>query len=188
MLRNANYIYNNVVIADENNTTKQFCKPAQVGVDLSIKKVNIFETAGFVSTGKTHVGVRKELPTEKLSYTNAKGETFEFEGWYLPKGTYDCELNEGVTFSETDTGYVIMRSSLNRNGVSVQSAVWDPGFTTAADDGKVFSMGVRITVDNENGLYLEKNARVAQLIVFENEPTSLYNGQFQNGRTDSRLK
>lgn len=39
MLKNAEYIYENVIISDENNTTKQYCKKAQVGVDLSVKNI-----------------------------------------------------------------------------------------------------------------------------------------------------
>lgn len=32
MLKNAQYIYDNIIIADEVNTTKKYCAKAQVGV------------------------------------------------------------------------------------------------------------------------------------------------------------
>ena len=48
MLRNADYIYNNVIIADELNTTKKYCKKAQVGVDLSLRSVNKIVSRGCI--------------------------------------------------------------------------------------------------------------------------------------------
>ena len=42
-------------------------------------------------------------------------------------------------------------------------------------------------VDNREGFWLEANARIAQLVVLESEPTSLYNGQWQGGLKQSKL-
>ena len=83
---------------------------------------------------------------------------------------------------ERDTGYIIMRSSLNRCGITIHSAVWDPGFSSGEN-----KITIRMTVENPHGFFLEKDARVAQLLIFENEPTELYDGQFQNGRITSKL-
>ena len=80
-----------------------------------------------------------------------------------------------------------MRSSLNRNFVTIQSALWDCGYTTQ-DGEKIYSPTLRLTVDTEEGFYLEKDARVAQLIVAVGEDTVLYGGegsQFQGGRKTS---
>ena len=112
-----------------------------------------------------------------------------FEGWYLTLGTYICELNEGCQLGKHDTGLIIKRSSLNRSGVETQSCVWDPGFTTQ-DGEAINTMTIRLTVMNPKGFYLQKNARVAQLIVIENEDSALYGGegsQWQGGRTKSSL-
>jgi len=48
------------------------------------------------------------------------------------------------------------RSSLNRCGVSIHSAVWDAGYT-----GRSQSM---LVVYNTHGFRLHKNARVMQLV------------------------
>ena len=111
----------------------------------------------------------------------------DYKGWYLPKGTYIAILNEGCNFGGNDTGLIILRSSLNRCGVSVQSAVWDPGYNSF-NEGNILPISVRITVDTPEGIFIEKDARVAQLLVFQNEDTSLYDGQFQGGNLQSKIK
>lgn len=188
MLRNADYIYNNVIVTDESE--EEHCKKAQVGVDLSVRAIYKITTPGCVAKSRTFVGTYEEIPSRSIIYKHFKDpsdwsnwdEVSIPDGWFLPKGTYICEVNEGCNFGDRDTGYIIMRSSLNRNGVTIGSAVWDPGFNSG--DQRIT---IRLTVDNENGFYLEKNARVAQLLVWENESTELYDGQFQGGRITSKL-
>ena len=181
MLKNAEYIYENVVIADEVDTTKKYCKKAQVGVDLSIREVSKIISHGCIYTDKSYVSKYKNIPTE-----NIVGSDKDYEGWFLPKGTYIVLLNEGCNFGPTDTGLIILRSSLNRCGVSVQSAVWDPGYNSFNGDS-ILPMSVRLTVDTEQGIFIEKNARIAQLLVFQNDDTTLYDGQFQGGNLQSKL-
>lgn len=170
MLRNASYIFDNVIIGN-----KEHCKKAQVGVDLSVHRLFELGCAGTVLKGKTIVPRYDEIP-----HTYLAGEGVD--GWFLDPGTYILEANEGCKLGECDTGYIIMRSSLNRCGVTIHSAVWDPGFSSGEN-----KITVRMTVENPHGFFLEKDARVAQLLIFENEPTELYDGQFQNGRITSKL-
>lgn len=180
MLKNAQYIYDNIIKADEINTTKKWCKKAQVGVDLSIKSIQLINQAGKVFVDKTIAP--QYTPVEIGDIGEGR------KGWFLPQGTYICDLNEGCSFGERDTGLIILRSSLNRSGVTICSAVWDPGYTSVEkDSNKVNSMSIRMIVDNREGFWLEANARIAQLIVFESEPTNLYNGQWQGGLKQSKL-
>lgn len=178
MLKNAQYIYDNIIIADEINTTKKYCKKAQVGVDLTIKRVFDVNTKGVVEINKTTIPEYVEHPSIATpSYINNE-EKYMF---YLEKGTYIVELNEGIKLGKNNTALIIMRSSLNRCGVTIQSAVWDPGYTTASND-KIGTMSVRLTVDTDKGFIVEKNARICQILVFENEDSDLYNGQWQGGK------
>lgn len=183
MLKNANYIYDNVIKADGVHTTKDFCKKAQVGVDLSVKNVMKFKTSGKVFKDQTYASCTEPIGTTYI-YDSLKQQTREV--WDLTPGTYIIELNEGCSFSPNDTGFIILRSSLNRCGVSIESAVWDPGYTSVEGD-EVNTMSVRMTVHNPHGFELEKNARVAQLVVVDNQDTEVYNGQWQGGRTTSKL-
>lgn len=160
MVRTADYIYNNILIADGKTSTLEYCKKT-TGVDLSVKKFYNITSAGRILKSGTKVGAYHEI--NKSSY-KVGGDSFT--GWFLPKGDYICELNEGCKFGEKDIGYIILRSSLNRNGVSLTSAIWDPGFTTQ-NEKSIESMSVRLTVDSTYGVYIEENARVGQLMVFE---------------------
>ena len=184
MLKNADYIWNNIIIADEKNTTKQYCKKAQVGVDLSLRKICKLNTPGYVLKSKTIASEQEELP--KILFQLPESQE-SVTGWHIPKGTYIIHLNEGCNFGPNDTGYIILRSSLNRSGATIVSAVWDPGY--CSQDGDVINtMSIRINVDTDLGIYIEENARVAQLLVFESEDTEQYNGQWQGGQIVSKLK
>ena len=187
MLRSAKYIEEHNIIHDDVNSFKKG-KGAQVGFDLSVKNIWKIVTPGFVSKTKTHVPPYLLMKSDDVIYPYAEGGSIWFKGWRLDRGTYILECNEGVHFGPNDTGYIIMRSSLNRTGASIQSAVWDPGFTTQ-DDEKVNTITIRLTVDTDEGFYLEQDARVAQLLVMENEDTVGYGttgeSQFQGGRRQS---
>lgn len=182
MLRNANYIYDNILVADDVNSTLEYCKKAQVGVDLSVRNFKKLKSAGVILKSKSIVSDLETVAKE--DYTQ-KG--YNFTGWYLRPGSYILELNEGCNFGMNDTGYIILRSSFNRSGCTVVSAVWDPGYKSINDNGTIGPMAVRFNVDTPNGIYIEENARIAQLIVFENEDTTLYDGQFQGGNFTSKL-
>lgn len=174
MLKNSTYIKDKVLIEDGKNTTKKYIKEA-TGVDLSVKNFYSIVKPGIILNHKTIVGDYRLIEKRNWEY---KG--YSFYGWYLPKGTYICSLNEGCKFGPNDVGYIVLRSSLNRNGVSLVSAVWDPNFTTKGEDG-VDTMSVRVTVDTPHGIYIEENSRVGQLMVFEIEDgATQYDGQFQN--------
>ena len=184
MLRTAKYIRDNVLIADEVNTTLQYCKDA-TGVDLSAKNFYTLSNAGIVYKDKTKVYPYKVL--DKIDVVDSSLPR-DFRGWYLPQGSYICELNEGCKFGPNDVGYIVLRSSLNRNCVSLYSAIWDPNFTTR-DGDKVNTMSVRVNVDTPKGVYIEENARVGQLLVFDIEDgATQYTGQWQGGAVKSNLE
>ena len=187
MLKSAQYIEENNIIFDNENSFKKG-KKAQVGFDVSVKNIYKQYYPGLILKNKTFVPQYIKVPVDtiKYPYTEPLGlkEPVVFEGWFLPKGTYLLECNEGVQFGANDTGYFIMRSSCNRCFVTILSALWDPGFTTKNKDD-VNTVTLRLNVDAEEGIYLEKDARVAQLIVCDNEDTELYgtkDSQFQGGR------
>jgi deoxycytidine triphosphate deaminase len=68
-------------------------------------------------------------------------------------------------------GWLITRSSLNRNGVIVQSGLYDAGFK-----GNIAGTLYKF---NNNTVSLERGCRVAQFILAKAESRGLYNGQYQ---------
>ena len=132
-------------------------------MDLTLKEVRSIDSPGFILKDKTFASITS--PLMKNQFIDPNNQTHI--GYYIKKGTYIIELNEGCDFGPNDTGYIILRSSLNRSGVSICSAVWDPQYTSR--DGEVVNtMSIRLTVDTDEGVFIEENARIAQLIVFEN--------------------
>lgn len=139
-------------------------KPAQVGYDLSLKAVNKLESS--VKIGK----VLKDK-TELMNYRphgliNLDGQ----HGWLLYAGVYDITFNEGCKIPNNRVAFIKQRSSLHRNGAIINSPVFDPGFETEF-------MGTLLYVHET--LFIEENARVAQIYFHECAPAEMYNGQFQ---------
>lgn len=144
----------------------QFSKPAQVGIDLSLSSVYICTAGSVVFQDSTYID---PLGFEEVKTTQVDHK----ECWVLKPGTYAITFNEGCKIPANAAAFIIHRSSLYRTGTSIVSPVWDPGFETK-------QMGTVMTVNVE--LTVEKNARVAQMIVHEiKENAELYNGQFQGG-------
>ena len=83
-------------------------------------------------------------------------------------------MAQGCNIPEDVTLLIRQRSSLLRNGASLHSSVFDPGFATD-------SIGTVLTVTTQ--LRIEQGARICQIYGHENEPVNkedLYNGQWQN--------
>tara|TARA_R110002096_G_scaffold360533_3_gene553443 strand:+ start:455 stop:946 length:492 start_codon:yes stop_codon:yes gene_type:complete len=140
-------------------------KPAQVGYDLSVKNIQSLEGCGRVYADKTVVNDLTQLPlTVEDGYRS---------GWWLEPDTYDITMNEGCRISGVRTAMVRQRSSLLRNGAIIASSVFDPGFCTD-NIGTVMVVTKRI--------FIERDARVAQMYFHENTEGELYDGQFQNDK------
>ena len=149
-------------------------KPAQVGYDLSLKQVNRIGNKG---VNDPKIGRVLKDKTELSSYTpqglmNLDGVT----GWLLYAGAYDITFNEGCKIPANRVGLIRQRSSLLRNGTVLHSSVFDPGFETEF-------MGT-VMVVNET-IFIEENARVAQIYFHECEPVTddnLYSGQWMHDK------
>lgn len=140
-------------------------KPAQVGYDLSVQNIKLTGgSMGMVLVDKTIVG---EL--QDISEANVNGR----DGWVLEPGTYDVTMNEGCDIAANRTAMVRQRSSLLRNGAIIASSIFDPGFRTD-------NIGTVMIVTNR--IFIEKDARVAQMYFHENNEGELYDGQFQNDK------
>jgi deoxycytidine triphosphate deaminase len=147
-------------------------KVAQVGFDLTLKQVN---EIGVVGNGyHSRIGKVLKDKTELTTYTpyalmNLDGAT----GWLLYEGVYDITFNEGCKIPDNRVAFIKQRSSLYRNGAIINSPVFDPGFETEF-------MGTLMYVHET--LFIEENARVAQIYFHECEAAELYDGQWQGDK------
>jgi deoxycytidine triphosphate deaminase len=153
-------------------------KPSQVGYDLSLKavqKVGTKISGGVYNLSRGgKIGKVLKDKTELTTYTTINTIMLEgVEGWLLHEGIYDITFNEGCKIPDNRVAFIKQRSSLYRNGAIINSPVFDPGFETE-------NMGTLVYVYET--IFIEKDARVAQIYFHECEPAEKYNGQWQNDK------
>ena len=135
---------------------------AQVGYDLTLKGVKKIN-GGVVMADKTSVNDYTEI----LPIQNANDKLI----YKLEPGTYSLTFEQGIKLPTNRTAFIRHRSSILRCGGIITSGVYDSGF-------EVDEMGgVLVTTQP---IIIEKGARVAQIIVFENYEADAYNGQWQS--------
>ena len=134
------------------------------GIDLTVREVACFSSRGRLSESNRG----RELSALTRLEFGVDGSLDLLPGPYL------VTFNEVVTLPDYVMALGRPRSSLNRCGVSMHSAVWDAGYS-----GRSQSL---LVVYNPHGFRLHRNARVMQLVFFY---TSVavnkgYVGQYQN--------
>ena len=140
--------------------------PAQVGYDLTIKDIKYLK-------GLCSIGIKENTLPEYLSLFPTENK------WCLNNGVYSCTFNEGGKIPPKHAGIFKTRSSLVRCGVIIESGLYDPNF-------ECLNFGAMVFINNPHGsIIIEKDSRVAQLLLFETEASDLYNGQYQ-GEKDKK--
>ena len=137
-------------------------KPAQVGVDLTVKEIKLI-----------HGGRLYKNETKLHDYTPATLSIDDDgrEGWWLlPNQAYSVTFEQGIELDNLHAGMITHRSSLLRMGWSCMSGIYDPGF--AVDE-----MGA--VIKGNTYIFVEKGARIAQIIIHECHSSTLYDGQWQ---------
>jgi deoxycytidine triphosphate deaminase len=156
-------------------------KPAQVGYDITLKAVQKVGSrmSGTPVYTDSKIGKILKDKTELTTYTAINTIMLDgVEGWLLHDGVYDITFNEGCKIPDNRVAFIKQRSSLYRNGAIINSPVFDPGFETE-------NMGTLVYVYET--IFIEKDARVAQIYFHECEPAEKYNGQWQNDKQRSSL-
>jgi dUTP pyrophosphatase len=103
---------------------------------------------------------------------------FDGDGFVeLTPGIYHIVYNEVVRLPEDLMALGRARSSLNRSGVTIHTAVWDAGYS-----GRSTSL---LSVLNPAGFRVQRGARVMQLVFFglATATSSGYQGAYQNENT-----
>ena len=133
------------------------------GIELTLNRVERFTSAGAVAFDNSE---RKLPQTEPID--------FDPSGWIdLTAGSYLVTFNEIVSIPKDVAALARARSTLQRCGASLETALWDPGYR-----GRSQSL---LVVYNSQGLRLKKNARLMQLVFMrlEKEAEKTYSGKYQ---------
>ena len=132
------------------------------GFDLTLRDVSLLQSAGKIAVTNSQRLVSDLAPL-----------VFDGLGFIdLMPGAYNITYNEIVHLPKNIMALATPRSSLLRCGVTVDTAVWDAGYS-----GRSQSLMV---VYNPRGFRLQRNARVVQLVFMElTQETEGYQGAYQ---------
>jgi dUTP pyrophosphatase len=118
------------------------------GFDLTLRDIALLQSPGKLATSNSQRQVSGLAPL-----------VFDGLGFiHLAAGIYSVTYNEIVHLPRNIMALATPRSSLLRCGVTINTAVWDAGYS-----GRSQSLMV---VYNHQGFRLQQNARIVQLVFF----------------------
>ena len=127
-------------------------------VDLRLGKVfKILPTLFVISEERKQHRTTEELIPDQDGY------------YFLHPGSYEVVMENIITVGENEAGWVITRSSLNRNGCFLTSGLYDSGYS-----------GVMAGVLHVAGgpTKIQKGTRIGQYLNFDAEMLSKYEGSY----------
>ena len=132
-------------------------------VDLRVQDIFALKDETFVLTDdkKTHRGSEKINVDENGMFC-------------LEPGVYEIIMENLVTIPEGYAGWVITRSTLNRNGLHITSGLYDSGYSGV--------MAGLLHVAHGPAA-IQRGSRVGQFLMFEAETLSMYDGDYGIGKS-----
>ena len=132
-------------------------------VDLRLDKVfkikkDVFEIS---NDHKKHRGTEYELKPDSNGY------------FVLEPGDYEVVMENIVHVGEGEAGWVITRSTLNRNGVFITSGLYDTGYHGVM--AGVLHVGIGVA-------RIKKGTRIGQYLSFDAEALHSYDGDYGVGK------
>ena len=137
------------------------------GIDLTLHNIALLQSSGKIAAMDSYRLVSDLAPL-----------VFDGLGFVdLMPGAYIITYNEIVHLPKNIMALATPRSSLLRCGVTINTAVWDAGYS-----GRSQSLMV---VYNPQGFRLQRNARIVQLVFLElTGETEGYHGAYQGENID----
>lgn len=132
-------------------------------VDLRLDKVfkiskDVFEIS---NEHKKHRGTEYELQPDRQGY------------FFLEPGDYEVVMENIINVGEGEAGWVITRSTLNRNGLFLTSGLYDSGYHG------VMAGVLHVTVGTAK---IKQGTRIGQYLSFNAEALHKYNGDYGVGK------
>ena len=132
------------------------------GIDLTLREISMLQSAGRITTMNSQRLVSDVAPLvfDGLNFID------------LMPGAFIITYNEIVHLPKDVMALAAPRSSLLRCGVTINTAVWDAGYS-----GRSQSLMV---IYNPQGFRLQRNARIVQLVFLQlTQETEGYQGAYQ---------
>ena len=132
-------------------------------VDLRLDKIfTINESVFEISNDhKKHRGTGHELQPDYQGY------------FFLKPGHYEVVMSNIIRVGEGEAGWVITRSTLNRNGLFLTSGLYDSGYHGA------MAGFLHVTVGPAR---IKKGTRIGQYLSFDAESLTMYDGDYGIGK------
>ena len=137
------------------------------GIDLTLRDIAMLQSPGRIaaSNEQRRVADTSPLVFDGLGYID------------LMPGAYIITYNEIVHLPGNVMALARPRSSLLRSGVTIDTAVWDAGYS-----GRSQSL---LVVYNPQGFRVQRNARIMQMVFFNlTAQTEGYQGAYQGENID----
>ena len=127
-------------------------------VDLKVQKILSIEENEFLidEDQKIHRG-SQEVQVQADGY------------FHLSPGSYEIVMENIIEVAEGEAGFVITRSTLNRNGVHITTGLYDSGY---------HGMMAAVMHVNCGVMKIKPGTRVGQYLNFQAETLSLYDGDY----------
>ena len=139
-------------------------------VDLRLDKVFKIKTEQFEISNehKKHRGTDYELKPDAEGY------------YFLDEGHYEVVMENIINVGAGEAGWVITRSTLNRNGLFLTSGLYDSGYHG------VMAAVLHVTIGSAR---IKKGTRIGQYLSFDAEALSSYDGDYGiNKKHDQKYK
>lgn len=140
--------------------------PEQVqpnAIDLKVDKIFFINSSTFsISEQEKNHRESVEIFTDEQGY------------WLLQEGTYEIIMQGEITIGPNEAGFVITRSTLNRNGLFITSGLYDSGYNGVMAGALHVHCGPA---------RIQKGTRVGQFLLFDAEAVNQYSGSYGSGST-----
>jgi dUTP pyrophosphatase len=133
------------------------------GVDLTLSAVFDQVTPGRIGRDGKTIGDRRERDPGDGVYR-------------LDPGGYVVRYGERITIPPDHVGFLYPRSSLLRNSCMLDTAVWDAGYEGRGEG----------LLEVYHEVELERDARIAQLVLATADHESAYDGSYQGENVERR--
>lgn len=130
-------------------------------VDLRVDKIFKITEDVFILSDPQNKKVHRRTHEVKTLY--------DTNWWRLYPGTYEIVMENIINVGPDEAGWVITRSTLNRNGCFITSGLYDSGYHG------VMAGALHVT----NGpVEIERGTRVGQFLLFKAQALSKYEGSY----------
>ena len=138
-------------------------------IDLRLKKVFEIQHDVFV------------IDEEHKKHRTTKEVHADIDGYFnLKPGKYEVVMENEVTIAEGEAGWVVTRSTLNRNGVYITSGLYDSGYSGVVAGVLHINLGP---------MKVKIGTRIGQFLLFKAEALHSYDGDYGSGKAhDEKYK